>query len=52
MEKEREIYILREKYLKEIASRENENIKLTEKSLKVDMSLNELAKLMMKDMEE
>lgn len=52
MEKERDKYILSEGHLKEIDLRKNEDIKPTEKPLKVDMSLDDLAKLMMKNKEE
>lgn len=52
MEKERDKYILSAGHLKEIDLRKDEDIKPTEKPLKVDMKLDDLAKLMMKDKEE
>ena len=52
MDKESDRYILSEEHLKEIDLRKDEDIKPTEKPLKVNMRLDDLAKLMMKDKEE
>lgn len=49
MYKEKEKYILSREHLKSIDSRKNDDVKPMEKPLKVNMSIDDLAKLMMKN---